>query len=74
MSDEQNQNQGEGNQTAAKQYNEQTKQFVETQDVEAKAQEAAAAMEGDEAAELRQAEDKGRSKALEEDPQVHRDR
>jgi hypothetical protein len=65
-------NEGEGSQTAARQYNETTKQFVEKEDVEAKAEEAARALEGEEGAELRKAEEQGRSRAREEDPQVHR--
>jgi hypothetical protein len=67
-------NEGEGSQTAARQYNETTKQFVEKEDVEAKAEEAARALEGEEGAELRKAEEQGRSRAREEDPQVHRDK
>jgi hypothetical protein len=68
------QNEGEGSQTAARQYNERTKQFIEKEDVEAKAQEAARALEDEEGSELRKAEEQGRSRAREEDPQVHRDK
>ena len=67
-------NEGEGSQTAARAYNEKTKQFVENQDVEAKAEEAARALEGREGDELRKAEEQGRSHAHGEDPQVHRDK
>ena len=67
-------NEGEGSQTAARAYNEKTKQFVEKQDVEAKAEEAARALEGREGDELRKAEEQGRSHAHGEDPQVHRDK
>lgn len=74
MAEEQQRNEGEGNVTAAKEYNEKTKKFVEEQDVEEQARKAAQALEGDEAAKLREAEEKGRERAREEDPQVHRDR
>jgi hypothetical protein len=67
-------NEGEGNRAAAQQYNEQTRQFVEEGNVEAKAAEAAKALDSDEARELEEAERKGKDKALEEDPQVRRDR
>lgn len=71
MTDE---NQGEGNRAAAREYNEQTRQFVEAGNVDVKAKEAARALDGAEAEQLREAEQKGRAKAMEEDPQVHRDR
>jgi hypothetical protein len=67
-------NEGEGSQTAARAYNEKTKQFVANEDVEAKAEEAAQALEGKEGDELRKAEEEGRSHAHGEDPQVHRDK
>lgn len=67
-------NEGEGSRTAAKQYNEETRRFTETEDVAAKAEEARAAAESGEAEELRSAEEKGKEKARGEDPQVHRDR
>jgi hypothetical protein len=69
-----NQNQGEGNREAARQYNEQTREFVEAGKVDPKAAEAAKALDSDEARELQEAENKGKEKALEEDPQVQRDR
>lgn len=71
MTDE---NQGEGNRAAARGYNEQTREFVEAGSVDAKAKEAARALDSAEAEQLREAEEKGKAKALEEDPQVHRDR
>lgn len=74
MTDEPNKNEGEGNKTAARQYNESTRQFVENEDVEGEAQKAAQATEGDEGSELREAEEIGRSKAREEDPAIRRDR
>jgi hypothetical protein len=67
-------NEGEGSRTAARAYNEKTKQFVENEDVEAKAEEAAQALEGKEGDELRKAEEQGRSHSHGEDPQVHRDK
>ena len=67
-------NEGEGSQTAARAYNERTKQFVANEDVEEKAEEAAQALEGKEGDELRKAEEEGRSHTHGEDPQVHRDK
>lgn len=67
-------NQGEGNRKAADQYNEATKEFVKTEDVSGKAKEARDALDSAEGSELRSAEEKGKQKAHEEDPQVHRDR
>jgi hypothetical protein len=73
MAEENPKNEGEGSRTAAAAYNERTRRFVENEDVEAKAQEAADALGSPEGDELRKAEEKGRSRAKEEDPQVHRD-
>ena len=67
-------NQGEGNREAAREYNEQTQKFVKAGSVEEFAREAVQALDGAEAEELREAEAKGKAKALEEDPQVHRDK
>lgn len=67
-------NQGEGNREAAREYNEQTQKFVKAGSVDELAQEAVQALDGAEAEELREAEAKGKAKALEEDPQVHRDK
>lgn len=55
--------------TAAKEYNERTKQFVE-----AKAKEAAAALDRTEGEDWRQAEGARRAHAHEEDPQVRREK
>ena len=66
-------NEGEGNRTAARQYNEETRKFVESGQVEAKAKEAKRDLDGPQGAELRQAEEKGRRKAKELDPEEHRD-
>jgi hypothetical protein len=63
---------GEGNRTAARHYNEETKEFVKKADVEQKAKDAKKAVEGPEGDELRDAEDAGRAAARGEDPQVHR--
>ncbi len=56
-------NEGEGSRTAAKQYNDATKKFVESGKVERAAKDAERAIEGDEAEELKRAEEKGRSHA-----------
>ena len=74
MADEPDTNEGEGSRTAAKDYNERTEQFMKNDDVEARAREAAAALDSEEGEELRKAEDQGRAHAHEEDPQVHREK
>lgn len=51
---------GEGNRTAAKRYNQGVRETVETKDVDRLAEEAAKALEGPEAQELRQAEERGK--------------
>jgi hypothetical protein len=56
-------NQGEGNRAAANQYNESQKAFVKSGKVAAAAEDAKAAIEGSEAAELKEAENKGKSHA-----------
>jgi hypothetical protein len=61
--DVQPQNEGEGSRTAAKQYNEATRKFVESGKVDKAAKEAERAIEGDEAEELKRAEDEGRAHA-----------
>ncbi|KAF0131084.1 hypothetical protein [Methylocystis sp.] len=61
--DVQPENEGEGNRTAAKQYNEATRKFVESGKVDKAAKDAEQAIEGDEAEELKRAEDEGRSHA-----------
>ncbi len=63
QNDEQPKNEGEGSRTAAKQYNEATRKFVESGKVDKAAKDAEQAIEGDEAEELRRAEDEGRSHA-----------
>ncbi len=73
MADE-DRNEGEGSRTAAKEYNERTKQFVEKGGVEEKAKEALKALDSAEGADLRQAEKQGLAHAHGEDPQVHREK
>ncbi|MFA6205147.1 MAG: hypothetical protein WC689_02960 [Methylocystis sp.] len=63
QNDEQPKNEGEGSRTAAKQYNDATRKFVESGKVDKAAKEAEQAIEGDEAEELKRAEDEGRSHA-----------
>ena len=61
--DVQPENEGEGSRTAAKQYNEATRKFVESGKVDKAAKDAEQAIEGEEAEELKRAEDEGRSHA-----------
>lgn len=61
--DVQPQNEGEGSRTAAKQYNEATRKFVESGKVDKAAKDAEQAIAGDEAEELKRAEDEGRAHA-----------
>ncbi|MGJ0533131.1 hypothetical protein [Methylocystis sp.] len=61
--DVQPENEGEGSRTAAKQYNEATRKFVESGKVDKAAKDAEQAIEGDEAEELKRAEDEGRAHA-----------
>jgi len=66
MADEQkstgsSQNEGEGNKTAARQYNEAQERFAQSGQVEEKAREAEQALDGPEKAALQHAEDVGRS-------------
>jgi hypothetical protein len=56
MAEEKMKNEGEGSRTAAATYNEKTRRFVENEDVEAKAEEAADALDSHEGGELRKAE------------------
>ncbi len=65
-------NEGEGNRTAARQYNEAQQSFVRSGRVEKKAREAEAALEGKEKQELERAEAEGKRHEAEEDPQVKR--
>lgn len=74
MSEDREDNQGEGNVTAAKAYNKKTQDFVETENVEGYARDAAKALDSEEGKVLRDAEEQARKKAREEDPQVKRTR
>ncbi len=65
-------NQGEGNREAARHYNEQTREFVQSGKVDQAAADAKKAYEGSERAELEKAEKAGKSHAHGEDPQVKR--
>ncbi|PPD42681.1 MAG: hypothetical protein CTY15_11965 [Methylocystis sp.] len=57
--DETEKNEGEGNRTAAKQYNDSQRKFVESGKVEPAAKDAERALETEEAEELKRAEEKG---------------
>ena len=65
-------NEGEGNRTAARAYNDQQHKFVESGDVEEKAREAEQALEGREGEALRRAEEEGKRHSKGEDPQIKR--
>jgi hypothetical protein len=61
-------NEGEGNRTAAKQYNKETTQFAQSGAVDRRAKEAEQALDGAEGDALRRAEDEGRRHSHGEDP------
>ncbi len=63
-------NEGEGNKTAAREYNEAQRRFVKSGQVDEKAREAERAMDGPERDELEKAEAVGKKHVAEEDPQV----
>ncbi len=63
-------NEGEGNHTAAKQYNDAQKRFAASGKVEPAAKDAARAVDGPEGPDLRKAEEIGKRHAHGEDPQV----
>jgi hypothetical protein len=65
-------NEGEGNRTAARQFNQAQQGFARSGKVEQKAKEAERAVEGKEGEALREAELVGKRHAAEEDPQVKR--
>lgn len=65
-------NEGEGNRTAARQYNEAQRNFVKSGAVEEKAREAEQAVEGREKRELDRAEAIGKRHSHGEDPEVTR--
>jgi hypothetical protein len=66
----QQKNEGEGNKTAAKEYNRETSAFATSGRVDGKAKEAKKAVDGPEGAELRKAEEKGKSHSHGEDPEL----
>lgn len=66
-------NQGEGDRASARKYNEDTRDFVKSGEVDSKAEAAKKAVEGKEADKLKQAEKAGKAKAKETDPAVTRD-
>lgn len=63
-------NEGEGNHTAAKQYDDAQRKFAQSGKVEPAAKDAAQAVDGPEGEELRKAEDAGKRRAHGEDPQL----
>jgi hypothetical protein len=70
--DKTQQNEGEGNRTAARQYNKEQEKFARSGKVEEKARDAAKAVDGSEGDALREAELVGKRHAAEEDPEVKR--
>ena len=66
------QNEGEGNRTAARRYNSEQQRFARSGKVEEKAKEAERAVEGKEGEALRDAELVGKRHAAEEDPEIKR--
>jgi hypothetical protein len=65
-------NEGEGNRTAARRYNEAQRRFVQSGQVEEKAREAKKALEGSEQREMERAEAIGKRHMKAEDPQITR--
>ena len=65
-------NEGEGNRTAARQYNADQQRFIKSGKVEEKAREAEKALDGAEGAELAVAEEAGKQRSHGEDPEVTR--
>jgi hypothetical protein len=65
-------NEGEGNRTAARRYNEAQRRFVRSGQVEEKAREAKKALEGSEQREMERAEAVGKRHMKAEDPQITR--
>jgi hypothetical protein len=56
-------NEGEGNRTAARKYNKESRSFIESGKVEKSAEKARKAVEGEEARSLKRAENEGLKKA-----------
>lgn len=67
------QNEGEGNRTAAREYDRETRDFVKSGRVDEAAAEAKRAMEGAEAKDLDAAHDEAASHAKDHDPEETRD-
>ena len=70
--DQTQKNEGEGNRTAARRFNEAERRFVRSGKVEEKAKEAERAVEGKEGEALREAELVGKRHSHGEDPEVKR--
>lgn len=68
MSSGTNKVQGEGDYESAREYNKDTREFIESGKVEEKAEEAKRARQGSERAELDKAEEKGKARSRGEDP------
>ena len=66
------QNEGEGNRTAARRFNEAQQDFARSGKVEEKAKEAGRAVDGKEGDKLREAELVGKRHAAGEDPEIKR--
>lgn len=66
-------NQGEGDIAAARRYRQDSEDFADSGDVEKQAEDARQAVEEDKDGELERAEQAGKEKAKEFDPQVKRD-
>ena len=66
------QNEGEGNRTAARQYNEAQRRFVESGEVDKKAHEAEHALDTPEKSVMERAEAVGKSHKRAEDPEITR--
>ena len=65
-------NEGEGSRSAARAYNKDTRDFVKSGRVDQAARDARDSLDGPEGADLRKAEEKGRAKAKEFDPNIKR--
>jgi hypothetical protein len=65
-------NEGEGNRTAAREYNKAQQEFIRSGAVKEKAREAEDALEGEEGKTLERAEEEGKRHIAEEDPQIKR--
>ncbi|HEY1723348.1 MAG TPA: hypothetical protein VGG27_19045 [Magnetospirillaceae bacterium] len=63
-------NEGEGNKTAAREYNESQRRFVKSGQTDEKARDAERAFDGPERKEMEKAEAVGKSHIAEEDPEV----